>query len=386
MPSQVKFISGNIAVAEAVKRIDIDVVSAYPITPQTHVVEYISQYIADGEMDASFIKVESEHSALSVCAGAAAVGSRTFTATSSQGLALMHEVLFAVSGCRLPIVMSVSNRALSAPLNIWCDHSDSMAQRDSGWIQLYCENAQEVFDTTIQAFRIAEHKNVYLPVMVNLDGFFLSHTYEKVLVEDKEAVQEFVPEFKPRFKLDPDFPSAIGAYAFPEYYAEFKRQQVEGMRCALRVIPRIGEEFGRKFGRSYGLIEEYRVEDAEIVLITMGSIAGAAKSVVDELRKQGKKVGHLKLRTFRPFPKKILQTALRNASIVGVLDRSVSFGAGGPVAIEVRAALDIPVLGFVAGLGGRDILVEELEQMFKLCEEALKKKQFFDCKFIGVRE
>ncbi len=385
MASQVKFTSGNIAVAEAIKRIDLDLVSAYPITPQTHVVEYISQYCADGEMNANFVKVESEHSALSVCAGAAAAGSRTFTATASQGLALMHEVLFAVAGCRLPIVMSVSNRALSAPLNIWCDHSDAMAERDSGWIQLYCENAQEAFDTTIQAFRIAEHKNVYLPVMINLDGFFLSHTYEKLLLEDKESVQEFVPEYKPKFKLDPDFPSAVGAYAFPEYYTEFKRQQADGMHCALRAIPRIGEEFGKKFGRSYGLIEEYMTDDAEVVLITMGSIAGAAKSVVEELRSHGKKAGHIKLRTFRPFPKEELKAALKNASIAGVLDRSISLGSGGPAATEIRAALDIPVLGFIAGLGGRDILVEELKHMFEICEDALKKKQFFDCKFVGVR-
>ncbi|UCH31466.1 MAG: pyruvate ferredoxin oxidoreductase [Candidatus Bathyarchaeota archaeon] len=399
-------LNGDEAVALAVKQSDVDVVAAYPITPQTIIVEKFSEYIADGEVETEFVCTESEHSALSACLTASATGARTFTASASAGLALMHEILYVTSGCRAPIVMAIANRALSAPINIHCDHSDSMAERDSGWIQIYVENSQEAYDSIIQAFRIAEHPDVLLPVMVCLDAFFLSHTLENVKTLPNEAVQEFIGDRqiplvlghegeKVPFKLDPKNPITIGPLALYDYYFEHKRQQEEAMREALRIIRQVHNEFAETSGRKYGngLIETYHLEDAEIATVCVGSTAGTIKTVVDQLREQGVKAGILRLRTLRPLPFSDIKKALEGVKALAVMDRSNSFGGhGGPVFHEIRHVLygthSTPfVVNYIFGLGGRDMPQNAILGIYRDLQAILKTERVVeDVRFAGVRE
>jgi pyruvate ferredoxin oxidoreductase alpha subunit len=381
-------LNGDEAIAYAVKQCDVDVVAAYPITPQTIIVEKFSEYVANGEVLTQFVCTESEHSAITACLAASATGARTFTASASAGLALMHEMLFVTSGSRAPVVMAVANRALSAPLNIHGDQSDSMAQRDSGWIQMYVENAQEAYDLIIQAFKISEDLGVSLPIIVGLDGFTLSHSLENVKVLEDEAVKQFVGERQlpmvlthegkmVPFKLDPDNPMTMGPVAFQNYYFEFKRQQEEGMNVALKKIVEVNSQYAKISGRSYGngLIDAYKLEDAEIAVVCVGSTAGTLKVLIDELRQEGIKAGLLRLRTFRPMPIEELRSALKGAKAIAVMDKSMSFGGfGGAVFIEVRHALyDLkqhpPIINYIYGLGGRDSSPRELRKIF---EELLK--------------
>jgi pyruvate ferredoxin oxidoreductase alpha subunit len=399
-------LNGDEAVALAVKQSDVDVIAAYPITPQTIIVEKLSEYVANNEVETEYVCTESEHSAMAACLAASATGARVFTATASAGLALMHEMLFVTSGCRAPVVMAVANRALSAPLNIHGDHSDAMAERDSGWIQIYAENAQEVYDSIIQAFRIAEHLDVQLPVMVGLDGFTLSHTLENVQTLADETVKDFV---KTRqfpvvlthegktvpFKLDPDTPLTIGPVALPNYYFEFKRQQEEAMKNAMTVIQQIHDQYVQLTGRAYGdgLLEQYKLGDAEIAVICVGSTAGTAKAVIDELRDSGVKAGLLRIRTYRPFPAEAIVKALGQAKAVAVMDRSMSFGGrGGAVFHEVRHALYDSatrpyVVNYIYGLGGRDTSPTQIKKIFDDLQKILQTKHVKDLvHYIGLRE
>ena len=359
-------ITGNEAMAEAMRQIAPDVVAAYPITPSTQVVENFSQFVADGKVPTNLVAVESEHSAMSACIGAAAAGGRVMTATSSAGLAYMWEMLYVASGLRLPIVMATVNRALSAPLNIHGDHSDSMGARDSGWIQLYGENAQEAYDNALMAFGIAEDPAVRLPVMCCYDGFTISHSIERVELLADEAAKKFVGAYKPLHPmLDVKHPVTYGAVDLQDYYTEHKRQQAEGMAAARGVILREAARFAKLSGRSYGNFAAHRLEDAEIGILSLSSSAGTLREVIDELRDEGIRVGGLKLRVFRPFPAAELAAALGHLKVLAVLDRADSFGAfGGPVFHEVRSALyDAPqrprVVNFIYGLGGRDLTLEE---------------------------
>ncbi len=399
-------LNGDEAVAFAVKQCDVDVVAAYPITPQTIIVEKFSEYVANGEVQTEFVCTESEHSAMTACLSAAAVGARTFTASASAGLALMHEMLFVTSGSRVPVVMAVANRALSSPLNIHGDQSDSMAERDSGWIQIYVENAQEAYDSIIQAFKIAEDVGVSLPIIVGLDGFTISHTLEKVDVLAEDTVKEFVGErplpsvFTQQgknvpYKLDPENPMTMGPNVSPNFYFEFKRQQDEGMRNALKKIQEINIEYGKLSGRSYGdgLVDAYQLADAEIAIVVVGSTAGTLKVIVDQLRQEGIKAGILRLRTFRPFPIEELRTALKNVKTLAVMDKSMSFGAfGGAVFTEVRNALydsDIhpTIVNYIFGLGGRDTSPRDLRRIFEDLMQIAKTGQVeTQVKYWGLRE
>ncbi len=403
---EVMGLNGDEAVAYAAKQSDVDVVAAYPITPQTIIVEKFSEYVANGEVNTEFMCTESEHSAMTACLAAAATGARTFTASASAGLALMHEMLFVTSGCRAPVVMAVANRALSAPLNIHGDHSDTMAQRDSGWIQIYAENAQEVYDSIFQAFRIAEHLDVQLPVIVGLDGFTLSHTLENVKVLSDEAIKGFVgtrqlPNVMTHegktapYKLDPANPMTMGPVALPNYYFEFKRQQEEAMKNALKIIQQVHDEYGQLSGRQYGngLVEKYKLDDAEIVIACVGSTAGTVKTVIEELRAEGIKAGLLRIRTFRPFPAEEIAKALGKAKAVAVMDRSMSFGGnGGAVFHETRHALyDVPnhpyLVNYIYGLGGRDTSPSQIRKVYEdLQKIAQTGKVEEKIRYIGLRE
>ncbi len=379
-------LNGDEAAAYAVKQVNPDVVAAYPITPQTIIVERFSEYVADGLVDTEFVSVESEHSALSCCVGAAAAGARAFTATAANGLALMWEITYIASGLRLPIVMAVANRALSAPINIHNDHSDAMGARDSGWIQIWCENSQEVYDACIEAWRIGEHPEVQLPVMVNLDGFTLSHTLENVMTLPDETVRSFVGERgfirvkghmgEAEFRLDPESPLTIGPLDLPDFYYEHKLQQVEAMEGALKAIPQVDEEYWKVSGRRYGLLQPYRLDDAELALIGLGSTMGTVMHVADELRDEGVKAGALKLRIFRPFPEEALRDVIGGVPAIGVLDRAISFGApGGPLYQEVKAALyeedERPlVANYIHGLGGRDTPPDLIRSIYKSLDRA----------------
>jgi len=370
--SRFEAMDGNAATAEAMRQINPDVVAAYPITPQTSTVQTFSQFVADGEVDTEFIRVESEHSAMAACIGASAAGGRVMTATSANGLALMWEMVYIAASNRAPLVMTVVNRALSGPINIHCDHSDSMGARDAGWIQLFGENPQEGYDNCIQGVRIAEHEDVLLPVMSMYDGFITSHGLERVQIEDDDAVKDFVGPFTAHEALlDVDHPVTYGPLDFYDFYMEHKRQQVEGMRHAKRVIAEVGTEFEKRFGRRYGFFDEYRLDDAELALVVLSSTAGTARSVVDDLRSQGLKVGLLKPRVFRPFPAEELADALRDKAVVGVMDRSDSFGAlGGPLFMELSAAFkiyDVPAktVDYVFGLGGRDTTPDQIGSVFR---------------------
>ncbi len=363
-------LTGNDAVAEAMRQVNPDVVPAYPITPQTELMHKFAGYVSDGDVKTELVLVESEHSAMSAAVGASAAGSRVMTATSANGLALMWEIIYIAASTRCPIVMAVVNRALSGPINIHCDHSDSMGARDAGWIQLHSENAQEVYDNVLQAVRIAEDTDVRLPAMVCLDGFIISHTIEPLEVNSDTTVQEFIGDFRPVHNLlDSDKPFTFGPLDFHDYYFEHKMPQVKAMEKAPNVIESVGIEYGKLTGREYGLIERYKTEDAERIVIALGSTCGTAKATVDDLREKGEKVGFLKIRCFRPFPVKEVREALSGARAVAVLDRSVSFGAqGGPVMMEVRSALygetAPPIKGYIYGLGGRDINPDHIGQAF----------------------
>ena len=386
--------TGNSACAEAMRQIDPDVVAAYPITPQTAIVEDFSGFVASGKVSTEFVCVESEHSAMSSCIGAAASGARVMTTTSSQGLALMWEMLYIAESLRLPIVMHNVNRTLSAPINIHCDHSDSMGARDAGWIHIFSENAQEAYDNTIQAIRIAEDPAVCLPVMVLLDGFIISHAIDRLEILEDSQVKDFVGEIKPPYSLlNAKEPITVGPFdGLHGYYFEFKKIENEALASAKDTVLDVAKEYERVSGRSYGLFETYRLDDAEVGIIILGSTAGTAKTVVDELRNEGKKAGLLKLRLFRPFPAEELAKALSHLKAVAVLDRSCSFGAqGGPVFLEVRAALyggeHIPVAGYVYGLGGRDVGQNQIRKAYSdLFEIAKTGKAKDSLSYLGIRE
>ncbi|MCX5894581.1 MAG: pyruvate ferredoxin oxidoreductase [Proteobacteria bacterium] len=382
----------SFAIAEAAKLAETEVVAAYPITPQTHIVERLSEIVADGELDAEFICVESEHSAMSACIGSSAVGARTFTATAGQGLELMHEVLYVAASSRLPIVMAVANRALSGPLNVWGDHSDVMATRDCGRIQYFTENAQEAFDLTLCAFKIAEAPEVLFPLMVHLDGFHVSHVVEPLYLLEKEEIAGFIPPLRYPFPLDPRKPVTMGAFAPPVLYTESKKALEVALRSTKETILRVWKEFGDAFGRYYNPVESYRAEDAETLLLAIGSFTETATVAIDTLRNRGEKVGLIRLRLWRPFPFDEVRAALRSAQQVIIFDRSISLGGpGGPLCSEIKSALyqepkKPKIVSFIGGLGGRDITPQQFEQMFARCRELIDKKIDVEYETIGVRE
>lgn len=382
----------SLALSEAVKLANVDCIAAYPITPQTHIVEHLSELVADGHLDAEFIPVESEHSAMSVCIGTSAVGARTFTSSSAQGLALMHELLFIASSMRFPIVMAVVNRTLSAPLNIWNDHSDIMASRDCGWIQLFVDNGQQAFDQTICAFRMGEDQRVLLPVAVNLDGFILSHMVESQEFISQEMADRFLPPYRPLYTLHPDRPITMGAFAMPEIYMETKKAHEVALRKSKAVILEVWKEWAQLTGRQYYPIESYRMEDAEIAVLSAGGISEVAMEAVDEMRRKGRPVGLLKLRLWRPFPLEELRQGLSGVKKLVVIDRALSTGGpGGPIFSEIRSALYSDsrrpqVVGFIAGLGGRDVPPEQIVEMVDRAAKTRGKKNAEDFSMIGVRE
>ncbi len=386
-------LSGNEAVAYAIKQINPDVMPAFPITPSTEIPQYVANYIANGQIDTEFIHVESEHSAMSAAIGASAAGARTLTATSSCGMALMWEELYVAASDRLPIVLALVNRALTGPININADHSDSMGARDSGWIQIYAESNQEVYDNFLQAFPIAEDKRVHLPVMICQDGFITSHGVENILLVEDEKVKELVGEYEPEhFLLNQKEKMAVGPYAVSNYYMETKRSQRQAMENAREVILEMAEKFEKLTGRKYGFFEEYCMEDAEYVVVIIGSAAGTCKAAIEKLRAEDKKVGLLKIRVFRPFPEKELGEALKDRKAVAVLDRSEMFAAtGGPLGTEVRSAMyssgsNARVVNYFYGLGGRDITVEDFCTVYERLEEIAKTGEIPDMyEFIGLR-
>jgi pyruvate ferredoxin oxidoreductase alpha subunit len=383
----------SIAVADAVGLCDVDVVAAYPITPQTHIVEHLSELVADGHLDAEFVPVESEHSAMSACIGSSAAGARTFTSTCSQGYALMSELCYIASAMRLPIVMAVANRAISAPINIWNDHSDLMYARDTGWIQLIAESGQEAVDMNILAFRIAEDHRVLLPVQTNMDGFTMSHVIEPLTMPDQAEVKKFLPAYKPVFRLDPDKPATFGAVGMPDIYTEARKAQDEALKGSKPVIQEIFNDFAKQFGRQYNLVESYKAEDADTIIVAIGSIAQTAMTAIDAMREKGKKVGLVRLRVFRPFPAKELVAAIKGAKNLILLDRVTSFAGGeisGPVALEIKSALfdnqlTPKVANFLVGLGGRDITGQNFEEMVERVVSA-KNGDLPAYEFINVRE
>ncbi len=387
-------LSSNYAAAYAVKMADVDVIAAYPITPQTHIVEKLSEFIANGELNAEMIHVESEHSAMSASIGASAAGARVFTATASQGLELMHEILHIASGMRLPIVMAVAARALSPPINIWSDYSDIMNARDTSWIIYIVSSAQETFDTIIQAYKLAENKEVLLPVMVGFDGFVLSHTFEAVDLPEEEEVRKFIPKQVTWYTLDPDNPVTLGPLGPPEWYYEFKYQQVVALKKALEVARKVDEEYGKVFGRKYGLVEPYKLDDAEIAIVAYGALASTAKAAVDDARKNGLKVGLLRLRLFRPFPVEDVVKYLENVKAVGVMDRAIAFGApyGGPVFADILESMymknvDVNLSSFILGIGGRPMYLHDVLTVIKKVKEiADSGRRTIETYYIGVRE
>ena len=383
----------SIAVAEAVGLCDVDVVAAYPITPQTHIVEHLSELVADGHLDADFVPVESEHSAMSACIGSSAAGARTFTSTCSQGYALMSELCYIASALRLPIVMAVANRALSAPINIWNDHADLMYARDTGWIQLIAENGQEAVDMSVLAFRIGEDKRVCLPVQVNLDGFTMSHVIEPIAMFDEKEVKKFLPPFKPTLRLDPANPVTFGPVGMPDVYTEARKAQDEALKATKPVIQEIFNDFAKQFGRQYKLVETYKTEGAETIIVAIGSIAQTAMTAVDAMRAKGKKVGLARIRVFRPFPAAELFKAIKGAKNLVLLDRVSAFAGGeisGPVALEIKSVLfdkkHYPKVGnFLVGLGGRDVTGQNFEEMVERVASA-KNGDLPAYEFINVRE
>ncbi|MFC1988401.1 transketolase C-terminal domain-containing protein [Chloroflexota bacterium] len=382
----------SLAIGEAAKLADVDVVAAYPITPQTHIVEHLAELVADGELDAAYIPVESEHSAMSTCLGASAAGARTITATAGQGLELMHEVLYVAASMQLPIVMTVANRALSAPLSVWGDHSDVMAVRDTGWIQIFTENGQEVLDNVLCAFRIGEDNGVLLPVMVHLDGFHLSHMIEPILIPEQEDVDRFLPRLNYPLPLDPVKPVTMGAFAPPVIYSEARKAQEENLFASKKVILKAWDEFNSIFGRQYSPVETYRTEGAKVLLMTMGSYSETAMGAIDRMRDDGMDVGLVRLRLWRPFPTDELRQAVRGAETLVVFDRALSLGAQvGPVCSEVRSALysedNKPnITSIVGGLGGRDVTVSGFVEIINRGVEMAQKGSEREFEIYGVRE
>ena len=386
--------SGNEAVAIAMKQINPDVVAAYPITPSTEVPQYFSVYAAFGEVDTEFIPVESEHSAMSACIGAQAAGGRSMTASSAQGLALMWEMLYIASAYRLPITLACVNRALSGPINIHNDHSDTMGARDSGWIQIYSEDAQEAYDNFIQAVKIGEHPDVMLPVMDCYDGFITSHKVENIELLEDDEVKAFVGSYKPKHHLmDKDCPISMGPLSLPVHYFEAKRQQAEAMKACIPVILKVAADFEKLTGRRYSLFEEYRMDDAEFAIVIINSTAGTAKDVVDELRSQGVKAGLIKIRVYRPFPVEQITVALSKCKAVAVMDKADSLnGAGGPLFTDVTSAMygrveGVKVINYIYGLGGRDVKTDDIKEVYTELQEIVKTgkvKEVYN--YLGVRE
>ena len=370
-----QILEGSIAIAEAVKRCKVGVISAYPITPQTHIVEKLAEMVAEGEIESEYICVESEFSALSACLGASAAGSRVYSATSSQGLILMAEVCFNVAGMRQPIVMTIANRAIGAPLSIWNDQQDSLTLRDSGWIQVYAEDAQEVTDLHFIAYKVCEDHRILLPAFVCFDGFVLSHTYEPVDIPDQDLVDKYLPAYKPYNMLDAKNPLSMGMYATPDYYHEFRYEHEMAMQRAADALREAGAEFGKIFGRDYSKpVEGYRLEDADIALVALGSVCGTIKEAIDEMRNEGLKVGLLKIRTYRPFPAAEIKQALSGIKKIGVVEKNISPGSRmlGIVGLEVKDALNdssISALSYVTGLGGRDIRKSDIHAIVNACNE-----------------
>ncbi len=382
----------SLAIGEAARLADVDVIAAYPITPQTHIVEHLADLVANGELEAAYIPVESEHSAMSACLGSSAVGARTFTATAGQGLELMHEVLYVAASMQLPMVMTVANRALSAPLSVWGDHSDAMAVRDTGWIQIFTENGQEVFDNVLCAFRIGEDKRVLLPVMIHLDGFHLSHMIEPFLIPEQSEVDKFLPPYHYPLALDPEKPVTMGAFAPPIIYSETRKAQEVNLAASKDIVIESWNEFAGIFGRQYRPVESYRTEGAKVLLLTMGSYSETAMGTIDKMRDEGKDVGLVRLRLWRPFPTKELRQAVRGAETLIVFDRALSLGGqAGPVCSEVRSALygedkRPKVANIIGGLGGRDVTVAGFEEIINRGIEMAQQGSEQEFEIFGVRE
>lgn len=387
-------LSGNEAVAEALRQINPDVFPAFPITPSTEIPQYFASFVANGKVDTEFIPVESEHSSMSAAIGASAAGARALTATSSCGLAFMWEELYIAASNRLPLALALVNRALSGPININCDHSDSMGARDSGWIQMYAENNQEAYDNMVQAFRISEHKDVKLPIMICQDGFITSHAVENIELLEDEEVRSFVGEYEPEnYLLNPDCPMAVGPYSVTDYYMEAKRNQAEGMRHVEQVVLDTAKEFAELSGREYGLFEAYRLEDAERAVVMIGSAAGTTKDAIDRLREKGEKVGLLKIRLYRPFPADAIAEALKNVKAVAVMDRAEGYSNhGGPLGADVMAALfrarsTALATNIIYGLGGWDVRVEDMEQVFEDLQTMIDQNDAGETyRYMGLRE
>ena len=387
-------LSGNEAVAIALRQINPDVFPAFPITPSTEIPQYFASFVADGKVDTEFITVESEHSSMSATIGASAAGARALTATSSCGLAYMWEELYIAASNRLPLALALVNRALSGPININCDHSDSMGARDAGWIQVYAENNQEAYDNMVQAFRISEHKDVRLPIMICQDGFITSHAVENIELLDDEVVKDFVGEYEPEnYLLNPKQPMAVGPYAITDYYMEAKRNQAEGMKKAVQVVKDIANEFATISGRQYGLFEEYRMEDAEMAVVIIGSAAGTTKDAIDALRDKGEKVGMIKIRLYRPFPAEEIAEALKNVKAVAIMDRAEGYtNHGGPLGADVMSALfrarsQALAVNYIYGLGGRDVRVEDMESVYEALKQIIKDGDAGETyRYLGIRE
>lgn len=379
----IKVMSANGAISEAVKMCKPKVIPVFPITPQTTISEYLAKFVADGVLDAEYIRVESEHSAISAAVGASGAGVRTFTATSSQGLALMHEILFVAAGMRTPIVLGNANRALSAPLSIWNDQQDSISERDTGWMQFFAENAQEALDFVIQAYKISEDHQVLLPSMVCVDGYILTHTVEPVDIPRQEDVDKFLPPYEPVSYLDPKDPMSLGTFTDPDYYMEARYDMQTAMDEAKDVARRVNKEFEEAFGRKYDLVERYKTEDAEIILVAMGSICGTIKTVVDNLREKGEKVGLLRVISFRPFPQEDIYQAVKGARRIAVLDKNISLGIGGVLFNEIKATMDVDASGFILGLGGREISPDHI---IKIIEKTRNPTETNKINWIGLKE
>ena len=382
-----EFFEGSHAVADIIRLCKPGVISAYPITPQTHIVEDLAQMVANGDLDSQCINVESEHSAASAVLGGSAAGVRVYTATSSQGLFYMQEVIFNIAGMRLPVILTCANRAISAPINIWNDQQDSLSLRDAGWIQLYAEDIQETVDLHLMAYRIGEDKSMMLPVMVCMDGFILTHGIETVDMPSQEQVDKFLPPYKPLYKLDVTNPVTLGPLVDPDSYMEARFALHKTLEESLELIPKVCSEFSKVFGRNYnGLVEKYRTEDAERVIVAMGSVCGTIKDVVDELRAKGKKVGLLKVTCFRPFPVQAIYDALKNIPKVAVLDKALSLGSYAPIAADIKAAFfgkkKAPkvISSFIAGLGGRDITKHSIREIYRMLTTKELNNEFIDLK------
>ncbi len=382
----------SFALSEAVKNCNVDVISAYPITPQTHIVEELSQMVADGDLDAEFIMVESEHSAMAACCGASAAGARTFTSTASQGLQLMSEIVFIASNMRLPIVMAVANRSLSAPLSIWGDHSDVMANRDSGWIMFFVESGQSVHDHVYIAYRVAEDSRVLLPTMVNLDGFQLTHVIEPVELIEKADLGDFLPPYDPQIQLNPLKPVTMGPAGTPAMFTEAKKAQEVVTWNSRAIIDEVWEDFGKRFGRHYKAVETFHTDDAETIIVSMGGLSGTARAAVDKMRKEGKKVGLVRIRLFRPFPAEDLRRILSPAKVIAVCDRAISYGGpGGPLCSEIKSAFfgysGAPyIANFIIGLAGRNVWVTDFEHIADRAQQLVLQEEPAPYEIIGLRE